>query len=127
MLLIELVRLHGNNPTDNAGAYRRQRFEEFSELLEAHVYTHKQVAEYAGMMSLSPYQLNAITKETQGKTCSRLITEHIILEAKRYLLATAGQVNQVAYQLGYEDASYFARFFKKHTGYSPETFRHNFS
>jgi AraC-like DNA-binding protein len=78
------------------------------------------VSEYAAMMNLSTYQLNAITKQTLGKTCSQLIDEHIILEAKRYLLATANQVNQIADHLGYEDVSYFTRFFKKHTGYSPE-------
>ena len=77
------------------------------------------------MLNLSTYQLNAITKTTLGKTCSDLINEYIILESKRYLLATSNQVNQIAYHLGYEDVSYFIRFFKKHTGYSPETFRHN--
>jgi AraC family transcriptional regulator, transcriptional activator of pobA len=76
------------------------------------------------MMNLSVYQLNAITKATLSKTCSDLITQQIILEAKRCLLATSHQVNQTAYRLGYEDVSYFIRFFKKQTGYSPEAFRH---
>lgn len=76
-------------------------------------------------MNLSPYQLNEITKATIGKTASELINEHIILEAKRYLLATPNQIKDIADHLGYEDVSYFIRFFKKHTGYSPEAFRHN--
>jgi AraC family transcriptional activator of pobA len=50
----------------------------------------------------------------------------VILEAKRCLLATSNQVNQTAYRLGYEDVSYFIRFFKKQTGYSPEAFRNSF-
>jgi AraC-like DNA-binding protein len=95
-------------------------------LLQAHLFKHKQVAEYAAMMNLSTYQLNAITKETMGKTCSELITEQIILEAKRYLLATSNLVSQIADHLGYQDVSYFIRFFKKHTGHSPEAFRNNF-
>jgi AraC-like DNA-binding protein len=81
------------------------------------------VSFYADLLNLSSYQLNAITKATLGKTCSELINEFIILEAKRTLLATSNQVNQIAYHLGYEDVSYFIRFFKKHTGYSPEAFR----
>ncbi|MBL7932446.1 MAG: AraC family transcriptional regulator, partial [Bacteroidia bacterium] len=72
------------------------------------------------------YQLNSITKSLLGKTCSEIINEQIILEARRYLLATSNQVNQIAYQLGYEDVSYFIRFFKKHTGHSPDSFRQNF-
>jgi YesN/AraC family two-component response regulator len=77
------------------------------------------------MMKLSPYQLNAITKATIGKTTSDLINEHLVLEAKKHLLATTNQVKDIAFQLGFEDVSYFIRFFKKHTGYSPEVFRHN--
>jgi AraC-like DNA-binding protein len=79
------------------------------------------------MLHLSPYQLNAITKSMLGKTCSELIHEYIILGSKRQLLATSNQVSQIAYQLGYEDVSYFTRFFRKHTGLSPEAFRHHFS
>ncbi len=75
------------------------------------------------MMNLSAYQLNEITKVAVGKTPSELINEQIILEAKRYLLATPNQVKDIADHLGYEDVSYFIRFFKKHTGHSPEAFR----
>jgi AraC-like DNA-binding protein len=104
----------------------QQRLEEFLELIETHIASHKQVSEYAQMLSLSTYQLNAITKTTLGKTCSQLIDDTLILGAKRYLLATSNQITQIAYLLGYEDISYFSRFFKKHTGYSPEAFRQNF-
>lgn len=123
IFFIELVRQNGKNPSDNVNTYTLERLEEFTDLLETHISTHKQVSQYAEMLHLSHYQLNAITKATLGKTCSEIINEHIILESKRYLLATSNQVSQIAYHLGYEDVSYFIRFFKKHTGYSPEAFR----
>ncbi|SHH23588.1 AraC-type DNA-binding protein [Chryseolinea serpens] len=126
IFFIELVRQNSKPPSTPVNSYAQERLEDFLELLETHIASHKQVADYGEMMNLSPYQLNAITKATLGKTCSELINEHIILESKRYLLATSNQVNQVAYHLGYEDVSYFIRFFKKHTGHSPEAFRHNF-
>ncbi|WP_295790743.1 helix-turn-helix domain-containing protein [Mucilaginibacter sp.] len=125
ILFIELVRQHSRATPDNVTLYTQERLEAFLSLLETHV-NKKQVAEYAAMLNLSTYQLNAITKAALGKTCSELINEHIILEAKRYLLATSNQINQIAYYLGYEDVSYFIRFFKKHMGHSPEAFRHNF-
>lgn len=106
--------------------YTQERLEELLQLLESHIATKKQVSDYAAMMHLTPYQLNNITKTTLGKTCSAVIDDHIILEIKRQLLATAEQVNQIADQLGYEDPSYFIRFFKKNTGYTPELFRKNF-
>ena len=127
ILFIELVRQNSKSNSGNtANPYTLERLQEFLELLEKHISTHKQVSQYAEMLNLSSYQLNSITKTALGKTCSELIDEYIILEAKRFLLATSNQVNQVAYHLGYEDVSYFIRFFKKHTGYSPEIFRHNF-
>lgn len=126
IFFIELVRQSSKIPSNNANVYTQERLEAFLELLETHVLNHKQVSYYAELLNLSSYQLNAITKATVGKTCSELISEHIILESKRYLLATSNQVNELAYHLGYEDVSYFIRFFKKHTGYSPEAFRNKF-
>lgn len=105
--------------------YGQERLEEFLELVEQHIAEHKQVAWYIKCMNLSAYQLNEITKSSLGKTSSEIINDHIILEAKRYLLASTNQVKEIADQLGYEDVSYFIRFFKKHTGFSPDTFRNN--
>lgn len=114
-----------NSSTNTNDLYPQERTDELLELFRTHISTHKQTSQYADMLNLSSYQLNAITKATLGKNCSELINEYIILESKRFLLATSNQVNQIAYHLGYEDVSYFIRFFKKHTGFSPEAFRNN--
>lgn len=126
IFIVELVRQNSKKKPDNRNAYAQERLEEFLNLLETHISTHKQVSQYASILNLSIYQLNTITKATLGKTCSDLIQEYIVLESKRYLLATSNQVTQIAYHLGYEDVSYFIRFFKKHTGYTPDAFRQNF-
>ncbi len=109
--------------TNEANNYAQERLEELLELIETRVHGTKEVAAYAELMHLSTFQLNAIAKAGTGRTCSELINDQIILEAKRYLLATTDQVGQVADRLGYEDVSYFIRFFKKHTGHTPEGFR----
>jgi len=125
ILMIGLFRQSRNSATSPSSThlYAQERLEEFFELLETHVTAHKQVSYYTDLMNLSAFQLNEITKSTVGKTSSELINDHIILEAKRHLLATPNQVKEIAEQLGYEDVSYFIRFFKKHTGYSPEVYR----
>jgi AraC-like DNA-binding protein len=127
VFFIELVRSRKSNDsrTDSKSPYAQERFDKFIELLETHIVSQKKVSDYAGMLNLSVYQLNAITKRSVGKTCSNVIDEYIILESKRHLLATSSQVNQIAYHLGYEDVSYFIRFFKKHTGHTPDAFRNN--
>jgi len=126
IFFIELDRQYSSSPAGSVNQYLQERLDKLLALIETSIFSQKQVSQYAAMMNVSTYQLNSITKATLGKTCSELINEQIILEAKRHLLATSNQVNQIADQLGYEDVSYFIRFFKKHTGYSPEAFRYNF-
>lgn len=128
LFFIEYIR-QSRNPGSIAkagGGYVQQRFEEFTGLLETNIAGMKKVSEYAELLSLSSYQLNSITKASAGKTVSDLINEQIILEAKRHLLATSNQVKEIADNLGFEDPSYFIRFFKKHSGISPDAFRRNF-
>lgn len=129
LFFIEYVRQsrHPDRKVKAESHYIQERFEELVHLLEKHIRSRKNVSQYAGLMNLSSYQLNAITKAAVGKTVSDLITEQILLEAKRYLLATTNQVKDLADHLGYEDVSYFIRFFKKHTGHSPDAFRRNFT
>lgn len=78
--------------------------------------------EYASLMNLSEKHLNRINKECLNKTTSDLIAERIILEAKRLLIHSKNTVTEVAAELGYDDNSYFSRFFKKNCGESPVEF-----
>ena len=128
ILFIELARQspHSEKTGHKASPFAQERLEELQDMLEKNIHTKKQVSDYAEMLAMTPYQLNSITKTSLHKTCSEVINEHIILEAKRLLLATANRINQVADLLGYDDPSYFIRFFKKQTGYTPDAFRQNF-
>ncbi|GAO44527.1 helix-turn-helix domain-containing protein [Flavihumibacter petaseus] len=127
LFFIDYIR-QSPNPSaiaDTGNNYQQEQFEALAALLEANISNLKTVSEYADLLNLSSYQLNAITKASVGKTVSEMINDQIILEAKRQLLATPNQVKDIAGHLGYEDASYFVRFFKKQTGQSPEAFRKN--
>lgn len=128
LFFLEYIR-QSKNPNSIAkseNGYIQERFEELVRLLETNIVSMKNVSDYADLLSLSPYQLNSIAKTSVGRTVSDLINDQIILEAKRHLISTSAQVKEVADQLGYEDPSYFIRFFKKHTGQSPDSFRKNF-
>jgi AraC family transcriptional regulator, transcriptional activator of pobA len=128
LFFIEFVRQSQNpgNLSKSVNNYTQERFEELMRLLETNICKMKSVAQYAALLNLSAYQLNAITKASVNKTTADLVNDQVILEAKRHLLATASQVKDIAWDLGYEDVSYFIRFFKKHTGHSPDAFRKNF-
>jgi AraC family transcriptional regulator, transcriptional activator of pobA len=128
IFFIELVRHRQNKiiVSKENNPYSQEQLEKFLSLLDTNITNNKQVSQYADMLNISTYQLNAVTKSLLNKTPSELINEYIVLESKRQLLATSNQVNQIADHLGYDDISYFIRFFKKHTQYTPETFRNNF-
>ncbi|PKH52259.1 AraC family transcriptional regulator [Tenacibaculum sp. Bg11-29] len=128
VLFIELMRdiMKNNTQKKQNDPYEQELLEKFVQLLESKICTNKQVTEYSKMLHITPYKLNAITKKMFGKTSSQLINEQIILEAKRLLLATSNQINEIAFKLCYEDPAYFIRFFKRNTGYTPQVFRQNF-
>ena len=127
IFLIQFLRYrqHRALTSAKANSYQQEKLQEFMDLMEANINTTKSVAVYADLVHLSPFQLNSLSKSLVGKTIAELIDDQILLEAKRYLLATSNQVNQIAFQLGYDDVSYFIRFFKKRTGQTPESFRKN--
>jgi YesN/AraC family two-component response regulator len=52
-----------------------------------------------------------------------LISERIIIEAKRELYLTSKTIKEIAYELGYNDEHYFSRFFKTNADVSPQIFR----
>ncbi len=54
-----------------------------------------------------------------------MISQRLVLEAKRELSFGALTVKEIAFKLGFNDASYFSRFFKKHTGQNPDYFKNN--
>ena len=99
------------------------RIREYEELIESQFLTVREVSAYADQMSLTPNYLNHICKKILGKTASQLLHERIVIEVQRLLTHTAQTVKEIGFQLGFDDPSYFVRFFKKHTGQTPAEFR----
>src|SRR5699024_4135452 len=91
----------------------------FNQLVKLHFKESKSVRCYADQLHVSPNHLNKVVKRDTGKTASAIINQICILEAKVLLIQTNLDISQVALELGYEDTSYFSRFFKRHTEISP--------
>ena len=101
----------------------QQQIRQFGALLNQHYRTLRSVRDYAALLHLTANHLNALCRRVLNKTASALIHERVIMEAQRLLSHSALGVAQVAYELGFEDASYFVRYFRKYTGTTPEAFR----
>jgi AraC family transcriptional regulator, transcriptional activator of pobA len=83
----------------------------------------KTAKEFATQLNIHTNTLNRALKESTGKTTSDLITERIIQEAKALLHAKRWDIAEIGYSLGFEHASNFNIFFKKHTSLTPLHFR----
>lgn len=85
--------------------------------------TKHSASDYAKVLNISSGALAKITKTYFNKTLTDLISERIIIEAKRELYLTNKAVKEIAYELGYHDEYYFSRFFKTNADISPQMYR----
>ena len=88
-----------------------KRLRLFEELLDKKYRTMKSAGEYASELSITEKHLNRIIRACMNKTTTQLISERIILEAKRMLVQAKYNVEEIGAELGYLDKSYFSRFF----------------
>lgn len=102
---------------------KRQQLIQFVNLVDEHYNKGLSVAEYAKQLFISTRTLSELTSQQLNKTPSQMIQDRIILEAQRLLLYSSLNINQVGYRLGFDDPSYFVKYFKKHTSFSPSEFR----
>ena len=101
----------------------RQLFNRFCRLLVEHCYSQHEVKFYAEKLCITPYYLSKITGKTVGISPKELIDRQIIMEMKRLLTTTNISTKNLAAQLHFDTMSYMARFFRRHTGVTPEEFR----
>jgi AraC-like DNA-binding protein len=96
---------------------------EFNYLVEYHFKTKHTVSEYAMLMNKSPKTLSNIFLKVNSKPPLQYIQDRIMLEARRLLHYSDLQIQEVAYQLGFDSVQSFSRFFKKKQGISPSAFK----
>jgi AraC-like DNA-binding protein len=103
-----------------------QLIRNFRKLVEQHFAEKRLPKEYAALLFVTPNYLNALCKEVLGMPAGEVIRERILLEAKRLLVNAGMNITEIAYQLNFQDNSYFSRFFKKYNGVTPEEFRRQY-
>lgn len=92
-------------------------------MIEANFKSKHSASDYAELLNITPKALAKITKNHFNKTMTNLISERIIIEAKRELYLTDKSVKEIAFELGYDDEHYFSRFFKNNADISPSVYR----
>ena len=77
----------------------------------------------AELLNLNPSYLSALFRRETGLTLTEFVTKKRMEFAGTLLGTTKLQVQTVAQQCGIMDVNYFAKAFKKHTGYTPTEYR----
>jgi AraC family transcriptional activator of pobA len=109
---------HADRDQD-AGALADRRLHRFRHLVELHYREHRPLDFYAGALGMTRRTLSRLT--AAGLDCSPMEVVHrrLALEARRLLRYTNASAVQVAAELGFDDPSYFSRFYRRMTGVRP--------
>lgn len=91
--------------------------------IDKHYQETMSVADISRAIGTSASYLSRIFKESTGETIIRTINNKRVEKAKMYLRETDLKVYEIADILGFENVTYFSRFFKKHTGISPKDYK----
>lgn len=83
----------------------------------------REVSFYAENLCITPRYLSSIVQNIAGKTAKQIIDKHTIQGIKVMLKSTGKTMQNISYELKFPDQSFFARYFKKHTGMSPQDYR----
>lgn len=97
-------------------------FGEFKNLIFTDNLKIHSMGQYADMLHISLASLNDLCQHLAGSSAKQFLLHLKITEAKRLLIYSRLNVSDIAYRLGFEDASYFTRIFKKKTALTPSAF-----
>ncbi|MCF0065324.1 AraC family transcriptional regulator [Dyadobacter chenwenxiniae] len=100
---------------------------DFFDLLQADFQAHHETAFYADQLHITPKTLNTACKKFLGKTAGAVVNEKLTAEAKKLLLYSHRNLTELAFELGFSDASHFNKFFKRQTGVLPGIYRKGIS
>lgn len=96
---------------------------QFNLLVETHFKEKHKVSEYADLLNKSPKTLSNLFAKFNNRTPLQVINDRIVLEAKKLLLLSEKSSKEIAFSLGFTEASHFSKFFKNQVGVSPIQFK----
>ncbi|WP_375748968.1 helix-turn-helix domain-containing protein [Vibrio sp. HN007] len=96
---------------------------DFDAVLEKNFKDRKNVSDYADTMKLSSKLINTACQRVKGKSAKSIIDSRVILEAKRLLRNSSFTITEIADNLGFDQPTNLAKYFRRHTSVTPTEFR----
>ena len=124
-LLLETAEIldakHSKDPEKEEG--KKYLYLKFNSLIRDYIRQRRTVQFYAEQLCISSKYLIEIIKKSSGKTPHEVIDEALLKEAYVMLGNPELTISEIAFELQFNSASAFGRFFKKHTSVSPSEYR----
>jgi AraC family transcriptional activator of pobA len=95
----------------------------FLALVERDAARRHAIADYASELAVTPGHLSVLCVQYAGQRAKRLLDGVLASRARRLLLYTDESAARIGASLGFDDPSYFSRFFRRETGLAPKEFR----
>ena len=109
---------------DEVKSYRvRELFNRFMILMERDFKVSRDVNYYAEQMNITSKYLSNIVRQVTGHTPKTIIDQYVILQIKMQLGRSSQSIKEMAWEYHFTDVSFFCRYFKKHTGMTPQEMR----
>ncbi|QXU51130.1 AraC family transcriptional regulator [Chryseobacterium sp. D764] len=124
-LLLETAEImeQENSSTPGKEDGKKDLYLKFSKLIRENIRQQRTVQFYADQLHVSNKHLIEIIKKASGKTPHEVIDETLLKEAYVMLGNPDITISEIAFDLQFNSASAFGRFFKKHTALSPSEYR----
>ena len=114
-----IARLLASQTGPAAGTATDARVTRFRALVERHFREHRALDFYAGQLGMTRRTLARLTAARLGASPKPIIDQRLTAEARRLLHYTNAGAAQVAAELGFDDPSWFSRFYLRKTGKRP--------
>lgn len=98
-------------------------YDQFIKLVQQNFRQHRTIQYYAEMLNITPKYFSVLIKKVSGKTAGEWIDEYVLLEARALLKSRQYTVQQVSDMLSFPNQSFFAKYFKAHTGLTPTQYQ----
>lgn len=117
-----LIQLERHTPKTGPGK-STSILENFKNLVEKNFMREHRVEFYAEKLGITSKALTMQVSRSIGKSPRAVIQDRFMIEARRYLAFSSMSIAEIGFELGFEDANYFTRFFRTHEKMTPAAFR----
>lgn len=119
-----IIQEEDRNMEENTFTRKQDLYNRFMELVQRDFIRERNIKYYANQLCITPRYLSQVVYKESGHYASEHIDNFVITEAKQLVRSHQYSILQISKMLNFTSLSFFGRYFKKFTGYSPTQYQH---